>query len=147
MIQENLNLVVLHNISSVKEDNGVKVFYPFSQDIEIIRSIKKLNYNMISCFYDDDFIKNLKNNSLVFNLCDGFENPEDEIALIQTLEKNKIPYISAEISMLPQSTIKLEGKNAEQMIKLMEALEEHEDVQKVYANFDIEETLMEKLSA
>ncbi len=65
----------------------------------------------------------------------------------QALEKNKIPTISAEISMVPQSTVKLEGKNAEQMIKLMEALEEHEDVQKVHANFDIEETLMEKLSA
>ena len=65
----------------------------------------------------------------------------------QALEKNKIPITSAEINMVPQSTVKLEGKNAEQMIKLMEALEEHEDVQKVYANFDIEETLMEKLSA
>ncbi len=65
----------------------------------------------------------------------------------QALEKNKIPYSEAEITMIPQSTVKLEGKNAEQMIKLMENLEEHEDVQKVYANFDIEETLMEKLSA
>ena len=64
----------------------------------------------------------------------------------EALDKNKIPYSSAEVSMIPQSTVKLEEKNAEQMLKLMEALEEHEDVQKVYANFDIEETLMEKLS-
>ena len=65
----------------------------------------------------------------------------------QALEKNKITFSSAEITMLPQSTVKLDGKNAEQMIKLMETLEEHDDVQKVYANFDIEESLMEKLSA
>lgn|SRR5574341_37401 len=65
----------------------------------------------------------------------------------QALDKNKIPLVNAEITMLPQSTVRLEGKNAEQMLKLMENLEEHEDVQKVYANFDIEETLMEKLSA
>jgi len=64
----------------------------------------------------------------------------------EALDKNNIPYSSAEVSMIPQSTVKLEEKNAEQMLKLMEALEEHEDVQKVYANFDIEETLMEKLS-
>jgi len=53
----------------------------------------------------------------------------------------------AEISMIPNSTVKLEGKNAEQMLRLMEALEDNEDVQKVYANFDISEQDMERLSA
>jgi len=64
----------------------------------------------------------------------------------QLLEKNKINYSNTELTMLPQTTIRLEGKEAEQMLKLMQALEEHEDVQKVYANFDIAEEIMERMS-
>jgi YebC/PmpR family DNA-binding regulatory protein len=54
---------------------------------------------------------------------------------------------SAELAMIPQSTVKLDEKHAAQMMKLMEALEDHDDVQKVYANFDIDDELMEKLTA
>ena len=53
----------------------------------------------------------------------------------------------AELTMIPQTTIKLEGRQAEQMLKLMEDLEDHDDVQKVYANFDIAIEIMEKMSA
>ena len=53
----------------------------------------------------------------------------------------------AELTMVPQTTIKLAGKEAEQMLKLMEGLEDSDDVQKVYANFDIAEEEMERLSA
>ena len=49
--------------------------------------------------------------------------------------------------MIPQTTVKLEGRQAEQMLKLMEDLEDHDDVQKVYANFDIAIEIMEKMSA
>lgn len=63
------------------------------------------------------------------------------------LEQKKIPYSEAELTMIPQTTIKLEGKQAEQMLKLTEALEDHDDVQKVYANFDIATEIMEKMSA
>ena len=64
----------------------------------------------------------------------------------KVFDTNGIPYIVAEISMVPQNSIKLEGKNAETMLKLMEALEELDDVQNVYANFDISDEEMEKLS-
>lgn len=47
---------------------------------------------------------------------------------------------SAEISMIPQNYIKLTGSQAQQMLRLVEALEEHDDVQHVYANFDIDES-------
>lgn len=50
---------------------------------------------------------------------------------------------SAEIAMLPQNYIKLEGKEASQMVKLMETLEDHDDVQHVWSNFDIEEKEIE----
>jgi transcriptional/translational regulatory protein YebC/TACO1 len=50
---------------------------------------------------------------------------------------------SAEIAMVPQNYVKLQGKDANQMIKLMEALDDHDDVQNVWANFDIEEKEIE----
>ena len=50
---------------------------------------------------------------------------------------------SAEIAMVPQNYVKLTGKEAQQMLKLMEAIEDHDDVQHVWANFDIEEKEIE----
>ena len=50
---------------------------------------------------------------------------------------------AAEIAMVPQNYIKLEGKAAQQMVKLMEALEDHEDTKKVWSNADIEEKEIE----
>jgi len=76
---------------------------------------------------------------------DAFEivcDPEDLEAVKGVLERAKIPLTSAEISMLPQSTVKVEGVQAEALLKMMEDLEDHDDVQKVYSNFDIDEELM-----
>jgi len=50
---------------------------------------------------------------------------------------------AAEIAMLPQNYVKLEGKPASQMVKLMDALDEHDDVQHVWSNFDISEKEIE----
>ena len=50
---------------------------------------------------------------------------------------------SAEVSMIPQNYVKLEGKPAQQMVKLMEALDDHDDVQHVWSNFDISEKEIE----
>ena len=58
------------------------------------------------------------------------------------IDNASIPYIVAEITMLPQTTLNLEGKEAEQMVKLMETLEDCEDVQKVYTNADIPDVLI-----
>jgi YebC/PmpR family DNA-binding regulatory protein len=77
---------------------------------------------------------------------DSFEvytAPKDFDAVVSTLKNNSVDAASAELAMIPLSTMKLEGKQAQQMLKLMEALEEHEDVQKVFANFDIDESEME----
>jgi len=56
-----------------------------------------------------------------------------------------LEYVLAEITMIPKSTIKLDGKHAQQMLDLMEALEDNEDVNHVYANFDIPDEVMESL--
>jgi YebC/PmpR family DNA-binding regulatory protein len=64
----------------------------------------------------------------------------------EALEAKKIPILSAEITMNAKNSVKLTNESeASSMMKLYEALEEHDDVQKVYSNFDIDEKLMEKL--
>ena len=57
----------------------------------------------------------------------------------EALAKAGITPASAEIGMVPQNYVKLTGAQATQMVRLVEALEEHDDVQHVYANFDIDE--------
>jgi YebC/PmpR family DNA-binding regulatory protein len=64
----------------------------------------------------------------------------------KVIDESGLKYLSAEITMVPQTTVKLEGKNAETMLKLMEALEDSDDVQNVYANFDISSEELERLS-
>ncbi|MDD2443853.1 MAG: YebC/PmpR family DNA-binding transcriptional regulator [Desulfotomaculaceae bacterium] len=68
-----------------------------------------------------------------------FTEPGDLQMLKEALEKEGIKIALAEVTMVPQNTIKLEGEKAEQVMRLMETLEEHDDVQNAYANFDIDE--------
>jgi YebC/PmpR family DNA-binding regulatory protein len=68
-------------------------------------------------------------------------------AVKKALADAKIETTLAEVTFIPQNTIRLEEKAAEQMLKLMEAMDEHDDVQKVHANFDISEEVMEKVAA
>jgi YebC/PmpR family DNA-binding regulatory protein len=62
------------------------------------------------------------------------------------IEKAKLNYILAEVTMVPKTTVKLDDKNAQQMLSLMEALEDSEEVNHVYANFDIPEEVMESIN-
>ncbi len=72
--------------------------------------------------------------------------PEAHEAVLQALEKAKIPTESAEIAMVPKNTVKLEGKNAQAMLKLYDILEEHDDVQNVYGNYEVDEAEVEALA-
>ena len=65
--------------------------------------------------------------------------PERVHAVKEVLAGRGIPVASAEVSMVPKNTVRLEGKKAQQLLSMMEALEEHEDIQNVWANFDIDE--------
>ena len=64
----------------------------------------------------------------------------------EAIEDHGLPYSVAEISMIPKNTVKLDGKKAQQMLSLMQALEDNDDVSHVYANFDIPDDVMEALS-
>jgi YebC/PmpR family DNA-binding regulatory protein len=84
------------------------------------------------------------------------QDDEDNIEVItdasafETVRKvfddNGLKYAVAQIDMIPQTSVKLEGKSAETMLKLIEALEDSDDVQNVHANFDISNEEMERLS-
>jgi len=67
-------------------------------------------------------------------------------AVVEAVKKAGIEPASAEVAMIPQNYIKLEGQQATQMIRLVEALEEHDDVQNVHANFDIDQKLLEEVA-
>ena len=73
--------------------------------------------------------------------------PENHVTVLEIIQKKGIPTESAEIAMIPKNFTKLEGKNAAAMLRLSEALEEHDDVQNVYSNFDIDEKELEALSS
>jgi len=65
----------------------------------------------------------------------------------KAIEDAGIAVTRAEITKVPQSTVRVDGRDAETLVKLIDALEEHDDVQNVYANFDIDDEILEKLSS
>ncbi|HAO21617.1 MAG: transcriptional regulator [Desulfobacteraceae bacterium IS3] len=76
---------------------------------------------------------------------DAFEvitAPEDFEAVKKALDTALIKYQDAEVTMLPQNTVSLQGKEAEQIMRLMEILEDNDDVQKAYTNADIPDDMM-----
>jgi YebC/PmpR family DNA-binding regulatory protein len=66
-------------------------------------------------------------------------------AVMEALEKAGIPVEDSSIAMIPQNTIALEGKNASATLKLMEILDDHDDVQNLYSNYDIDDAEMDRI--
>jgi transcriptional/translational regulatory protein YebC/TACO1 len=69
--------------------------------------------------------------------------PDAHTAVVEAVKGLNVEPDTAEIAMLPQNYVKLEGKQAQQMLKLMEMLEEHDDTKNVWSNFDVEEQEIE----
>lgn len=67
-------------------------------------------------------------------------------AVKQALEAAGMPIQSADVTMMPKSTVRVEGRDARQVLALMEALEDHDDVQRAYANFDIPDEILQQVS-
>ncbi|MDE2756608.1 MAG: YebC/PmpR family DNA-binding transcriptional regulator [Acidobacteriota bacterium] len=72
-----------------------------------------------------------------------YTSPQDYDAVLEEIRSHDLAVASADLSMIPQTTLQLAGKPAQQMLRLMESLEDHDDVQKVFANFDIEDAELE----
>lgn len=73
-------------------------------------------------------------------------SPEMFEPVVSALKQKNIETAAAEISMIPSNYIKLEGKSAQQMVRMLEAFEEHDDVQQVHSNFDMEAHELEAVS-
>jgi len=76
-----------------------------------------------------------------------FTPPEDYEKVVQSLKNRKIEIAASNLGYIPQNYIKLKGKQAQQLLRLMEELEDHDDVQSVWANFDIDEEEIAKYSS
>lgn len=72
-------------------------------------------------------------------------SPQEFEAVQKALEEAGLKYDSAEITMIPQTETVIEGKNAEQLMKMIDKLEDNDDVQNVYANFDISDEEIERI--
>jgi len=70
-------------------------------------------------------------------------DPSDFEKVKKAFDDAKIPYSLSETTMIPQNTVRLEGKKAEQVLNLIEALEDNDDINHVYANFDIPDEVIE----
>ena len=69
--------------------------------------------------------------------------PENHAAVVEAVKKLGIEPDNAEVAMVPSEYIKLEGKQAQQMLKLMDALEDNDDTKNVWSNFDVDEKEIE----
>ena len=104
----------------------------------VIEKIKADEEKLMSAVLDAgaDDLQDDEDNWEVFTTPDAFP------AVNEAVKRLGIEPATAKVSMIPQNYVKLEGKPAQQMLKLMEALEDHDDVQKVSANFDMSEADM-----
>lgn len=75
-----------------------------------------------------------------------YTEPGDLGRVAEALQKAGIVLQSSEITMVPHNTVQLNGKEAQQMLRLMEMLEDHDDVQRVFSNFDISDEVLEAVA-
>lgn len=117
-------------VSYLFEKRGVLSFEPLPQG----------NEALIEAAMDADALDVVDEGGAVevFTAAERFESVR------RALEERGFRPVRAELTMLPQNTVKLAGRDAEQMLKLFEALDEHDDVRQVYANFDISEDEMRR---
>jgi transcriptional/translational regulatory protein YebC/TACO1 len=73
--------------------------------------------------------------------------PEKYDAVVEALKESSVEIAASNLGYIPQNYVKLEGKQAQQLLRLMEELEDHDDVQHVWANFDIPEEEIASFSA
>lgn len=88
--------------------------------------------------------EDLVNNGDSFTI---YTSPKDIEPVRKFLEEKGIKVESASETLVPNTTVKVEGKDAESLLKLLNALEDHDDVQRVSANFEVSDELLEKIGS
>jgi YebC/PmpR family DNA-binding regulatory protein len=118
------------------------VAWMFERKSQILLPAQKASEDQLMTIVLDAGADDLRNDGESWEVLSA---PEAHDAVLQALAKAGIETTSAQIAMVPKNLLKLEGKNAGAMLRLSEALEEHDDVQNVYSNFDVDESEMEAL--
>ncbi len=144
---KNRTTAELRNIMSKKGGNmagGGSVSWMFTKKGYILVERGQINEDeMMTLALDsgaEDFKSDEKNYEIITSVQD-FEKVK------QAIQDKGIKWQDAEITMIPSSTIKLTGNDAKQLLALIDALEEHDDVQQVYANFDIPDEILEQVAS
>src|SRR5579859_1168461 len=118
------------------------VAWMFERKSQIMFPLEKASEDQLMSIVLDAGADDLRNDGESWEV---LSPPEAHDAVLQALAKAGIETTSAQIAMVPKNLLKLEGKNAGAMLRLSESLEEHDDVQNVYSNFDVDESEMEAL--
>jgi YebC/PmpR family DNA-binding regulatory protein len=122
---------------------GASVAWMFSKRGYVVVDKDKANEDALLELVTDAGADDMRDDG---NSWEVLSAPENFHNVVEKLKAAEITPAAAELSMVPQNYVKLTGKQAEQMLRLMEELEDHEDVQHVYANFDIEEAELHALT-
>jgi YebC/PmpR family DNA-binding regulatory protein len=118
------------------------VAWMFERKSQILLPAEKASEDQLMTIVLDAGADDLRNDGESWEVLSA---PEAHDAVLAALAKAGIETTSAQIAMVPKNLLKVEGKNAAAMLRLSEALEEHDDVQNVYSNFDVDESEMEAL--
>ena len=119
------------------------VAWMFERKSQILLPLDKAGEDQLMSIVLDAGADDLRNDGESWEV---LSPPEAHEAVLQALGKAGLTPTSAEVVMVPKNLMRIEGKNAAAMLRLSEALEEHDDVQNVYSNFDVDETEMEALA-
>ncbi|HVW83758.1 MAG TPA: YebC/PmpR family DNA-binding transcriptional regulator, partial [Bryobacteraceae bacterium] len=120
------------------------VSWMFERKSQIIIEKEKANEDQLMNLVLEAGAEDLKDSGDTWEV---ISDPSSHEAVLEAIQKAGIETVSAEaVSMVPKNLMKLEGKNAQGMMKLSDALEDHDDVQNVYSNFDVDEAEVESLA-
>jgi YebC/PmpR family DNA-binding regulatory protein len=119
------------------------VAWMFERKGQILIEMEKAEEDNLMNLVLEAGAEDLRNDGTNWEVLTASEN----LAPVQeAIQKAGVPIVSAAVAMVPKNMVKVEGKNASAILKLTEALEDHDDVQNVFSNFDIDEKEMEALA-
>ena len=121
----------LKTINELKSKKGVIIFEPSSNDDKIIETVTDAGALDID-LQDDGSIEVLSSVDDFMGICDA-------------LSQQGLHYLSADLQMIPSTTVPLDFEHGLKVMKLVQSLEDDDDVQNVYSNFDVEDDVMEKI--
>jgi YebC/PmpR family DNA-binding regulatory protein len=142
-VSEMRHIFSRHN-GNLGQTNSVAWMFHRKGSIEIPRAAQKLTEDEIVDIILEAGAEDMQGDGESFTI---ITVPHAFEPVKKALESHNVVIEGASLQMVPQNTVKVTGKDAEQLLKLMEALEEHDDVQNVYANFDIDEKELATLNS